>query len=426
MLTVMIGTRVTRSPSLVLGLAVAAVVAGFAVASRAVADPSPGEPREGLYVFSPTSAAPRLVIAGEEDDPTWSPDGRWISAVETNDYYLNVVAPRGGSRHRVDSLSWSNDGSRVAYTSRGTGAGLFIGPSDWSTAKLVIPKSVAAVGWAPDDSAFAYANRASGGSSWASLVVVDANGTRPRTVFTHSPVNVSWSPTGRLLAVMAFDTHVYVVPSTGGAVRRLRGAYESWPSPEWSPDDGALFIYPTKGVSSSSGGFDATKLSLSGGPTEIVCRNCPDFSFSPNHQAIAFVDASAALWVENADGTNKRHIVDGVQPFAYLDWSRDSSRLVVPLSGAGRHTALALVDAATGQVRRLTDGRHFDRTRGDPISSDGRFVAFDRASESTGHQLWIVGSDGTGARKVIAFGTCSLMTWAPKGALLAITNLDDC
>jgi Tol biopolymer transport system component len=74
--------------------------------------------------------------------------------------------------------------------------------------------------------------------------------------------------------------------------------------------------------------------------------------------------------------------------------------------------------------RRLTDGTHPD-SPDSGLSPDGRFVAFDRYSDQ-GSELWIMKSDGTQTRKVMSFGTCSLAVWAPKGALLAVTNLDDC
>src|SRR6478672_7422180 len=102
----------------------------FAVASVAViaflvlscsgvwAGPSPGEPAEGLYVVDPTGSSPKLVMPGEEDEPNWSPDGRWISVFDTNTYDVKVVDPANGIRQRVDSVLWSHDGSRLAYATR--------------------------------------------------------------------------------------------------------------------------------------------------------------------------------------------------------------------------------------------------------------------------------------------------------------------
>src|SRR5262245_53716418 len=98
--------RPTRKLALALACAgrIALVVAG----AEALADPSPGEPRQGLYVLDPVAGEPKLLFAGEEDDPAWSPDARWITAFDPNGYYLNVVDPEGRIRHRVHSLSWSN------------------------------------------------------------------------------------------------------------------------------------------------------------------------------------------------------------------------------------------------------------------------------------------------------------------------------
>src|SRR5262249_35651207 len=148
------------------------------------------------------------------------------------------------------------------------------------------------------------------------------------------------------------------------------------------------------------------------------CKNCGSFEFSPDRRSIAFIDSSDALWVENADGSAKRLIDQGVLESR---WSSDSRRLVFSLPG-GDGSTLALADVTTGAIRQLTDGRHDDGPF-PGLSPDGRFVAFERFDESAGHQLWVVASDGTGVRKVITFGTCSLARWAPKGALLAVTNL---
>jgi hypothetical protein len=100
--------------------------------------------------------------------------------------------------------------------------------------------------------------------------------------------------------------------------------------------------------------------------------------------------------------------------------------MIVPLTGRESDaTTLALVNLATGTVRPLTDGTHADGAFAG-LSPDGRFVAFERYGEATGHELWMTASDGTGTRKLIALGTCSLAAWAPTGARLAVTNLDDC
>src|SRR5690349_4141495 len=128
----MIGLR--RARMTLFGVVCASVIACLA-AGGASGGPSPGEPAEGLYVFDPAAGSPmKLVIKGEEDEPGWSPDGRWLVALDTNSLKFNVADSAGGRRHQVGSLAWSNDGSRVAYSPAvfGAKARLLVGPSDWS------------------------------------------------------------------------------------------------------------------------------------------------------------------------------------------------------------------------------------------------------------------------------------------------------
>src|SRR5262249_7419562 len=161
---------------------------------------------------------------------TWSPDGRWISALDVEDYYRNVLAPTGQGRRGVASLKWSNDGSRVAYRPRASGsdAPLYVASSTWNGRRLVTrARGSDAVAWAPDDSRFVY--EIGRDSCCKSLVVVDADGTHPRRLLRNADVSsVSWSPSGRLLAVVEAD-RIYVVPTDGGRPRRLAGSWQSFP-----------------------------------------------------------------------------------------------------------------------------------------------------------------------------------------------------
>src|SRR5262249_47118687 len=138
-------------------ISVAAALALLVSASEALADRTPGEPAQGLYVFDPSNASLKLLVAGEEDDPAWSPNGRWIQAFDADDYFTHIVDPSGAVRHRAGSVSWSGDGSSVAYTSTGNRTqNLFVGPADWSAPKLVMKNTGDPLAWAPDSRRFVF------------------------------------------------------------------------------------------------------------------------------------------------------------------------------------------------------------------------------------------------------------------------------
>jgi len=398
------------------------ILVGFAPAASG--DRSPGEPRQGLYVVDPTSPSPKLLVPGERDDPAWSPDGRWLVSYDAAAYGVNldVVDSAGANRHRVGSIRWSHRGSLVAYTNAKTRT-LSIGSSDWRVTRLVEPRAGSdPIAWSPDDHRLLYGSGRSGGT-WSGLATVDANGAHRRKILAHSVVSASWSPDGKALAIMDFPQHLGVMASAGGKLRRLPGTWEGWPYPDWSLDGRSLIVYPAQAVS-STGGFDAVQLLVTSGARRVLCKQCPAFVFSPDGQSIAFTDATNTLWLEKGDGTGKRRVA---KPVFTPSWSPDSHSLVFSIPDAdGVHASVAIADATTGAVRKLTDGTHSDRPLGG-VSADGTFVAFERfLGESAGQELWIVGADGTGAHRIMAFGTCSLAAWSPAHPLLAVTNLDDC
>src|SRR5262245_20192744 len=90
----------------------------------------------GLYVFdaSQTGSSPKRLVAGktERNDLKWSPDGEWIASRDTADFLVDVIPKSGGTVRDVESVEWSRNGSKIAYSM--PGGGLFVGPSNWGAA----------------------------------------------------------------------------------------------------------------------------------------------------------------------------------------------------------------------------------------------------------------------------------------------------
>jgi Tol biopolymer transport system component len=400
-----------------------------------------GERSHGLYAFDASKRTLKQLIkdkAGEERiDLAWSPDGNWLASTFTDDFLVDVVRATGGSRRAVDSVSWSPDGSLVA---RATAEGLFIGPSSWSGARLVTRgRGIDVLDWARDGGQFVFGTDA-GSCCWKSLGVAQSDGTGAAIVWA-PPVSGShdswidaaaWSPTGRLIAVAATinnavereggGSFLYLVDTADQSARRLDdgidGHFEGW-----SPDGQWLVLASDSSV---------YRVSADGGPPTSLCpQSCPDAVFSPDKRQFAFVTSSgvsgntAALWLGQVDGSAARRIADVPKPLGIV-WSPDSRKLglTLPMPG-GRHSRVAVVDVASGKLKQVTAGNEADFV---VDVSTRPYVAFARARKGRAPELWVTGTNGTAATKVMTLatdpqlGSCALVAWAPRAAVLAITN----
>lgn len=197
-----------------------AIAEPMPVARVANAEPAPGPDGSlafvsnrsgGMQVFAlaaQTAAPVQLTTTGGPwDTPAWSPDGRWIAAVDEASGSGDIVVfdARGAAARRLVASpsadlhpNWSADGRRIVFTR-------FTAQTGTDEATL----SIHAIEVAGGD------EQALGPGSYA-----------------------SWSPDGkRLVYWRQFDGNAEIVVRTeaGGETRLTRDpAFDGWPS--WSPD----------------------------------------------------------------------------------------------------------------------------------------------------------------------------------------------
>ena len=146
--------------------------------------------------------------------PTWSPDGKWITffAYRDGGYDIWAVAPDGSQQHKLTwgpfddrEPVWSHDGTRVAFSSdRGNPLG-----SDYNIWMLDVrtgefrqltkaPADDYMPTWSPDDREIAFASaRDDGQSVWAVNV---ADGTERKVSTAAGRVDApSWGPGGQIV-----------------------------------------------------------------------------------------------------------------------------------------------------------------------------------------------------------------------------------
>jgi Tol biopolymer transport system component len=247
-----------------------------------------------------------------DSEPAWSPDGRKIAFISRRDggqeiYVVN--ADGSGLRRLVRSPNrefgpaWSPDGRKIAFR-RGKKASveLYVMNADGSGQRRLTDTKAA---WSPDVAARA----------------------------------VPWSPDGRRLAFSSKrdgNWDVHVINADGSGQRNLtRNPARDW-FPTWLPDGRIVF------ASDRDGNDEFYVMNADGGGLQNLSRDWgqdlprgpwPWAVFSPSGERVAFVFGphramgDGLLYVMNADGSERRKLVDGVQQDIAVVWSSDGRRI---------------------------------------------------------------------------------------------------
>jgi len=254
---------------------------------------------------------------------------------------------------------------------------------------LVSPSSAAEVAAQPDRGRLAIRNgdilfvslRARNGQERLYLMRSDGTDQRP---LTRAPSNVddpTWSPDGRIAfrtaeTVKSGCTRLFVMQANGARVQRLTHDNGCYSEPAWSPD-GRRLVFEREGA----GGPSIWTMNVNGTRLHRLTRGALDTSpaWSPDGKTIAFAryTGSGAIWLMDADGTNKRQLTTprgegDDQP----DWS-----------------------------------------------PDGAWIAFSRETESSRHDIFVVRSDGTGLRRLTRHARGNYMpAWSPNGRRIVFAS----
>ena len=209
----------------------------------------------------------RTVIdgAGNNTNPTVSPDGRRIAFVTNRDGNNEIyVADRNGENqvrvtntpfHEQDP-DWSAQ-NELVFTGVPSGTGeIYVANADGSGLTRLTNDSHAdsTPTWAPDGNSIAFASSRSGNNDIWTMSATGANVVN-LTTDAHNDAEPAWSPDGSSIVFSSdrspADTrlHLYRMPATGGAALQLTSGNHDDRQPSWSPTgDRVAFTRSTLGT----------------------------------------------------------------------------------------------------------------------------------------------------------------------------------
>jgi Tol biopolymer transport system component len=347
-----------------------------------------------LYVAGGTGGRPVIVAStGDPEDPQWSPDHQWLAYVTRQGYRVHLVRADGTGDRVVattspvnrGALAWAPGADELAVVP-GLG-GVTVVPATGGVPLQPVPATVPieSMAWSRDGSRIAYSTPARPGVP-GTVQVVPATGGVARSVPVQLAVGsdallATWWPDGSGLlfwvdpdgSPLALEEGLVLesAPLAGGTARPLVTTLVYHPWLTWSPDGSRLLVVAGAGASPAAG----KRLAL----CDVVAATCSalsqpagtvsiDPAWSPDGTEIAFVRAADTgqpanldvtpgwfptrrLWVEAADGSGA-HPVAGAGAGAVLPaWSPDGRFI-----GYSTGTGLATVPAGGGGTSSVATG----------------------------------------------------------------------
>lgn len=347
---------------------------------------------------------PLTSFPGDETQPVFSPDGSRIAFVwggengDNSDIYIKPVRGVGLERITTDgaedvSPTWSPDGRRIAWlrvTDNDTS--VFVSAAVPGSIHMriasVYPNRIEAVGrhldWSPDGKYLAAADRKSPDEPFRIVLVELATGHKIQVTSPPSgsvgDSNPMYSPDGRQIAfIRAVSSGVddlFIVPATGGEVRRVTNDRRYIIGLTWSADGRYLLF-----SSNRAGNHSLWKTPAEGGTLERVLN----------------VSTNASDPVFSRDG----------KLMAYSQFYQDAN--------------IWELDLATAALKKVVASTQYDSSP--QVSPDGTRLAF-RSSRSGASEIWVSGVDGSNPYQLTHFRRTLTGTprWSPDGRRIAFDS----
>jgi TolB protein len=297
------------------------------------------------------------------------------------------------------------------------------------------------------DGRIAFAHPVRGRHTTFALSIVNQDGSGLRRL-THPADGVldddpDFSADGKLIAFQrcAVRCAIYTLHPDGSGLRRVGRtckrkppACEDRAAPAWSPDGKRIaFVRSWGAVRKGEIAHSALMIMNRDGRGARVLHHLKAFSgdverptWSPDGRRLAFAVSgpanrhpARALYIMRADGSRARRLTSprmlaGDHP----DFSPDGSRIVFAAGARGSHDRggeMYSIAAAGGTPVRLTNSGRRGLVSSGSYSPDGSAITFARLrpGEDFLTSLYVMASDGTGAREIVPPVSAEHPDWGP-------------
>ena len=250
------------------------------------------------------------------------------------------------------------------------------------------------------------------------VVFADYDGANVRRVTVSRSINTNpaWSPDGRSIAytswLSGFPEVLVSYIYEGRMTRPANGNADDHNFLPAFSSDGSQIVF----MSNRDGNPDLYVVNVDGTGEVRRLTNHPAIdvspTWSPNGQQIAFTsDRTGApqIYVIGADGTGLRRLTYE----SYCDrptWSPAPFNEIAYSSKTGPGHDIKVLDLATNEVRQLTYG--LGSNESPSYAPNGRHVAFTSTRGSGLKQIYTIGRDGRGLRRVTSTGNNEMPSWS--------------
>ena len=325
-----------------------------------------------------------------DDNPKWSPDGRWIAFLSARDEKPQLwrISPSGGEAEKlgdaksgVMDFAWSPDGKKIAY----------VALRDLTAEEEQKQKEKDDAQVVDKDWRFTH------------LWILDLDSLKSKEMVKgeFQVQDPEWSPDGRQIAYATVPTpkaddsryaDIFVLDVASGQSRRLVDNPGPDGSPRWSPD-GRQIAYLAKAAKNA--GVLQAKLMV----------------------------------VAAAGGTPRTVAPEFLYQASPVTWSQDGSTLLFWASVRTR-AELFRVPAAGGAPKQISDNRGevgFGAFAGPSVSADGATVAFGWSDMQHPEEIYVASTDGQWAPrrlsdvnpqlKDVAYGKHEVVRWKGRDGM---------